>query len=61
VCSLTGDEFPHSSEGLFLNGPFRCRALIMASQMIQRKMATETKEMIDPSEDTTFQVVKASG
>jgi len=37
------------------------RELAKASQIIHMNMITETKEIREPKEDTTFQVTKLSG
>jgi hypothetical protein len=61
VCSATGEEFNHSMEELLLLTKIGEREVETASQIIHINIITETKEINDPREETTFQVVKASG
>jgi len=61
VCSSTGDGLSHSMEvGCeYENNQGRLDA--RASHKIHINMVTERKEIKEPRDDTTFQVVKQSG
>lgn len=61
MCSLTGVAFNHSSDELILLEEIGFRVVETPSQMIHMNKMTATKEIRDPSEDTIFQVMKASG
>jgi len=61
VCSKIGDGFIHSMEVEMLYEEIHPRDEVIPSQMIHMNRITDKKEIREPSEDTTFHVVKASG
>jgi len=61
VCSSTGEGFNHSMAEGALKEKIRPRAAVAASQMAHINKITERKEIREPRDETTFQVVKASG
>lgn len=56
-----GEGFSHSKAVPVLKKKSVFRLADKASHMIHMNIKTETKEIKEPSEETTFQVVKASG
>lgn len=61
MCSLIGEGCSHSMFEVFLERKIGFCELANASQIIQANMVTARNEMRDPSDEMTFQEVKASG
>jgi hypothetical protein len=61
VCSSIGVEFIHSIEDVAFMKNSLPRLDDRDSHIIHINIITEMKEMMDPNEETTFHIVKASG
>jgi hypothetical protein len=58
---MMGDEFIHSVEEGMLLYEMCLRDLVIPSQITHMKRMTDKNEINEPSEETMFHVVKASG
>jgi len=61
VCSATGEGLAHSIDVEMFIVLIVLREEVIPSQIIHINRITEANEISLPKEDTTFQVVKASG
>ncbi|WP_219622595.1 hypothetical protein, partial [Enterococcus faecium] len=61
LCSAGGKFCNHSIEFLVWVGKRICRFVLILSQMMKMNINTLTNEMVDPTDDTIFHVVYASG
>lgn len=61
MCSSEGELSTHSVEVLVLLEKINAREFVILSQITQTNMIAETNEIKDPTDEITFQEVKASG
>jgi len=61
VCSLIGEAFIHSIEEEIEFDAITGRVVLSLSQIIHINIIMDKKEISDPRDEMTFQVVNASG